>query len=135
MGNIEIIMKYPLDQVVRHILEEMKPHEIASIRSKLKPHWTDGKYDKWSHNDPLFKICFKDLGLKTISYKDGYTGDMETDTVKHIQCKFCNEELVQDKDYHDNRYSHLFAFCPVLAKLRWEANSEEEFRNMVKEKL
>jgi len=132
MNNIDIIMRHQPEKILRLVLEELQPYQLASIRSKLSPHWTDGKYGEWSHNDNLFSVCFKDVGKKTITYRDG-CGDLESGYVSHTRCLLCGEELINDKEFSDSRYSHLFSSCAVSARLRWAAKDEAEFRVKVAE--
>jgi hypothetical protein len=130
---IDIIMNLPNEDSMRLILETLDDRVLSDIRQKILPHWADGKYGSWSHDDSLLVDLFDNLGKRHYTYKDGYTGDMETDYVSFIRCRCCGEELIQDEHFHDGRYSHVFAMCKVTSELMNKSKSEEDWRKKVNE--
>ncbi len=135
MNNIDRILKEEPKTILKLILEEMQGYQLANMRFKIAPHWADGKYGTWSHSDPLFNTVFHKPERINIPTRDSLSGDRSIDSVLHVKCKLCDETIINDKDYHDGRYSHLFADCVVTSRLRHEASSESEFRMAVAKEL
>lgn len=132
--DIETIMQWPVIEIIPLILEALEPWQIGKIRNKLKPHWADGSYGKWSHEDPLFEEVFVDGGKHLVNYRND-VDDWENDYFNHCKCQLCGELLLNSESFTDSRYSHLFANCTVASNLRVSSNSEEEFRIMVTNKI
>lgn len=128
--TIDKIMIHPLDKVVRLMLEEMDEHRITRIRHKLMPHWADDMYGKWSHQDPLFDIVFVPGGSHMIKYRDE-VDDWREDYFDHNKCILCDKLLVNDEGFTDERYSHLFAYCPIASNFMIITDTEDEFRQKV----
>ena len=131
-SDIDIILNSLNDrQIIRLILEEMPDHKVANIRCKIEPHWADGKYGTWSHQDELFQICFGKPFNKRIELEDIY-GKPEIENIKYQKCLLCGEEIQTDPEVHNYSYSHLFGRCTKSLSLMNTTDSEKEYRLAIK---